>query len=54
MRFGIRALLILVTLACMVAALIARPMYNYRVERRVLEQIGAFTQSQAIPANAIA
>lgn len=54
MRFGIRALMILVTFACVGAALIARPVYDYRVEQQVLEQIGAFTQSPAVPANTIA
>ena len=54
MRFGIRALLILVTIASVGAALIGRPLYDYRVERQVLEQIGAFSQSQAIQAKMIA
>lgn len=53
-RFGIRAMLIILSLACIVSALFARPIYNYRIEQRTLEQIGDFTQSRGLPVNLIA
>lgn len=42
-RFGVRTMLIMVTLAGLFAALVAQPMYRYRMEQALIQQIGAAT-----------